>query len=255
MDRKRAVFLLACFLVAAACGGGSGGAAAPPVVTPPLPAAPVLGGFWVGEIFFDATADTDVCVGMMAETREFRFVCALSPVQFVGTLSTGFGGVTGTGLALSTDAFLDGSFTSPLNVEGTLTEQSSLTGTWTTASPGDSGTYSFAYDTEYERDSSLALLEGSWIGLDDLGNPNTSFTIDNAGQFVAQNTNGCTSSGSFTISDSRYNVYQVDSTIVGCPISGRYSGLAAIGDNVAVNDVIILSIDDGARALFVALEK
>jgi hypothetical protein len=203
----------------------------------------------------DASQGSEECVALVSEDGQFRFICIFTPLQLVGMQSFSSGVVAGTGIALSPLVFLDGSTVSNLTTEGVLIEKDSFTGTWTTDSPGDSGSFEFFYDSEYERVPSLALLAGSWSAFDDMGNPNVSFTIDGTGQFTGQNSAGCTSTGSFLILDPRYNVYQVDSTISGCVIAGQYSGLAAIGDIDNPNDAIFLAIDNGQLALILGLQK
>jgi hypothetical protein len=203
----------------------------------------------------DASQGSEECVALVSEDGQFRFICIFTPLQLVGMQSFSSGVVAGTGIALSPLVFLDGSTVSNLTTEGVLVEKDSFTGTWTTDSPGDSGSFEFFYDAEYERVPSLALLAGSWSGYDEMGNPNVSFTIDNLGQFTGQNSAGCTSTGSFLILDPNYNVYQVDSTISGCVIAGQYSGLAAVGDIDNPNDAIFLAIDNGQRALILGLQK
>jgi len=256
MDSQKNLFALLLCVVLGGCGGSSTPAAppaAPPVVvTPPDPA---LGGIWAGVMTIDASLGSEECAALVTEDGRFRFFCAFNPMQLVGMQSNSSGAVIGSGLAISSLVFLDGTTVTNLSMEGTLLERDSFIGSWTTDSPGDSGSFEFFYDTEYERASSLALVEGVWSGYDDLGNPNSSFTIDNLGQFTGQNSFGCTSNGSFSIIDARYNLYQVDSTISGCEIAGQYSGLAAMGDIDNPSDAIVLVTDNGIRAILLGLQK
>jgi hypothetical protein len=50
-------------------------------------------------------------------------------------------------------------------------------------------------------------------------------------------------------------LYRSNSTIVGCPIAGDYSGLALVFDDLAANDSLLLSINNDQRALLLGLQK
>lgn len=241
-------------LVITACGGGSS-SPAPPVATPPTPP-PVekFGGFFFGELFIDQAMASEVCAALVTEDGQFRFLCVFTDLQFAGMSSRDGNTLTGSGLAYSTLGFLDGNTVTDLSVDATLVNGTSLTGTWSTAA-GDAGSFDMSYDADYERPSSLALLAGVWQATDEFGSPDAIFTIDELGAFVASNNAGCMSIGSFLVLDSRYNLYQMSSTIMGCPIAGDYSGLALVTDDVAVNDAILFAISNDQRALFAALEK
>ncbi|MEQ9562971.1 MAG: hypothetical protein RLN69_10655, partial [Woeseiaceae bacterium] len=121
---------------------------------------PVFGGLWSGLMTIDASQSSEECVALVSEDGQFRFICLFTPLQLVGTQSTNAGVVSGVGVALSPLGFLDGSTASNLTTDGVLVGKDSLTGTWTTDSPGDSGSFEFFYDAEYERVPSLALLAG-----------------------------------------------------------------------------------------------
>ena len=257
MDCKIAVALIYTCTVLGACGGGGGGNSqatiVPPVVQPP-PQATKSGGFWFGDIVFNSEVLSDECGALLTEDGQFRFLCGFTDLQFSGMSSLDVNTLTGSGLAFSSLGFLDGSFVSDVTVEATLIKESSLVGTWST-SAGDSGTFNMVYDIEYERASTLTLLEGVWQSMDEFGNPNASFSIDNLGSFTAQNTNGCISSGMFLVLDSRYNLYQVSSTIMSCSLAGDYSGMALITDDIVANDTMLMSINNDQLALLVGLEK
>ncbi|HNP62536.1 MAG TPA: hypothetical protein PKH39_01310 [Woeseiaceae bacterium] len=252
---KVVLSLFFCIFLCSCGGGGSAPAATPPVVTPSPPPVAKLGGFWSGEMVIDAASGSEECGALITEDGQFRFLCIFTDLHLVGTSTRNQSSLTGSGLALSSLVFLDGSFVSDLTVNATLIDSTSLVGTWTTASAGDSGSFDMIYDPEYERDSSLALLEGTWASFDALGNPDATFSIDNLGVFTATNSNGCVSSGTILVLDDRYNLYQADSTITGCPIAGTYSGMALVFDDQSVNDSILLTINNNERAIMVGLEK
>lgn len=257
MKIRQVLTALLLSLVLCSCGGGSGPSAGPPVAPPPPPPAPVekLGGLWFGEMVMDSVGGSEECGALITEDGQFHFLCVFTDLLLAGTSSRSGQELTGSGIAFSSDGFLDGSFASSLTIQATLISETSLVGTWSTASAGDSGSFDMIYDAEYERPSSLSLLEGVWQATDELGNPVASFTFDNLGTFTAQNVNNCTSMGSILVLDDRYNIYQANSTIVGCPIAGDYSGLSLVSDFLSVNDAMLISINSADKALLVALEK
>lgn len=245
-------------LVLGSCGGGGGGSpgtVAPPPVIPPPPPVEKLGGLWFGNMVLDTVGGSEVCGALITEDGQFHFLCVFTDLLLAGMSSRNGQELNGSGLAFSPDGFLDGTFVSSLTVQATLVNETSLVGAWSTASAGDSGSFDMVYDPDYERPSSLALLEGLWEATDDLGNPVATFTFDNLGNFTAQNTDNCTSTGSILVLDDRYSIYQANSTIVGCPIAGDYSGLALVFDFVSVNDAMMISINSSDRALLVELDK
>jgi len=256
MNFSKTVALLFMGVFLSSCGGGgeTGPAAPPPVVVPPPPVVK-FGGFWFGEMVIDAALGSEECGALITEDGQFRFLCVFADLHLVGISSRDQDMMTGSGQAFSSLPFLDSTFVSGLEVNATLISGTSLVGTWSTASSGDSGSFDMVYDPEYEKPSSLGLLEGVWQSTDEFGNPNATFLIDNLGSFTAQNSNGCTSSGMILILDSRYNLYQVNSTIVGCPVAGDYSGLAMVFDDLAANDSVLLSINSDQTALLVGLQK
>ncbi|MDZ7769623.1 MAG: hypothetical protein U5K38_11370 [Woeseiaceae bacterium] len=256
MKISKAIALLIMGVFLSACGGGSesGPAEAPPVVVPPPPVVK-FGGFWFGNVVIDAATESEECGALVTEDGQFRFLCVFADLHLVGMSSTDQDVMTGSGQAFSSLPFLDGTFVSDLVVDATLVSGTSLVGTWSTASPGDSGSFDMVYDPEYEKPSSLGLLEGVWQSTDEFGNPNATYLIDDLGSFTAQDSDGCTASGMVLVLDSRYNLYQANSTIVGCPIAGDYSGLALVFDDFEANDSILLSINSDDRALLVVIQK
>lgn len=256
MESRNTLVLLLVLTLLNACSGGGGGQApgAPPPVNNPPPAVSKLGGFWSGDMTIDSAQGTEECGALITEDGQFRFLCIFTDLHLAGMSSRNMNTLSGSGLAFSSLGFLDGSFVQDVVVEATLIAETSLTGTWVTAA-GDSGSFDMVYDIEYEKLSSLDLLEGVWQGTDELGNPNVTFTIDNLGSFTASNSNGCNSSGMFLLLDSDYNIYQMDSTIVDCSIAGDYSGMALVFEDVVADDSILFSINDDQRAFLVGLER
>jgi len=257
MIARRLSTWLTAFAFLTSCGGSGGGSPPPPpVAVPPPPVDEAMGGLWFGVLNFDMSQTSELAVGVIGEDGRFHFVSAESEIQFAGSQQVDVDYVLGfgRGYAAPGTTWLDSSTVTDLTTDGTVDGRNTFSGTWSTAS-GESGTFDFFYDTEYEKPSSLAVLEGTWTAYDDMGIAVATFTIDAQGAFTAQNTSGCSSTGQFLIIDASYNAYEVNSTIANCFIAGDYSGLAVLGDLNATNDALSLAISNDARAIVVDLEK
>lgn len=257
MNTRQVLLPLLAYALLPSCGGGSPTPAiqSPPPSSQPPPAA-LKGGFWAGVLTFENDQTSEIFVGLLTEDGRFRFLSAESFTHFVGTQQVDAGHAVGSGLGYSDTgaSWLDGSSVVPLSTDATLVERDNFTGIWSTSS-GESGNFELFYDAEYERPSSLPLLEGVWTAYDENGNPDATFSIDDAGQFNGQNASGCTSVGSISIIDARYNLFDVNSTIANCSIAGDYSGLAALGDLVASNDAMILTVGNTTRGIVLGLQR
>lgn len=255
MNTGRQLLLVGVMLIATGCGGGSspppGSGNAPPPAANQAP-----GGLWFGTLSFDSGMITEQFVAMTSDDGRFRFVSGDSDVQFVGQ-----GQVSGTSLAGNARAFadtganwLDGNHVVDATVTAVVTARDSFSGGWATTS-GESGTFEFFYDGLSDRDSDTTLLEAVWTGYDEIGNPAVSFTVDSSGNLSGQNAQGCMSVGQLVVIDPAYNLYDIQSEISGCFIAGSYSGFAFLGDLFAVNDALVVSIDDGERTFLLGLQR
>jgi hypothetical protein len=248
---RSSIVAIALVLLAACGGGGSGGGGGGSA-----PADQALGGLWYGTLSIDGLAGTQSFVGMSTDDGRFRFISADTGGQFVGTVQVDGTTVSGSGKGFAPDGttWRDGSTVTTATMTGTLRQRSSFVGSWSTGT-GESGTFSFSYDADYEKDSSLALLEGVWIVYDDNLNPYATFTIDPDGGFSGQNIVGCTSMGQISIIDPRSNIYEITSTISNCAIAGEYTGLGVLGSIVNSNDAFLFSVNSDVRALLLGLER
>jgi len=227
-----------------------------PPIPPPPAANQAPGGLWYGTLTNDMNVVTEEYFAITTDDARVHLISVDSEVQFRGALS-----VTGTELSGTVRAFadegvnwLDSNHVVDSLIVAVISERDSISGTWENAS-GEDGTFEFFYDLLHEKDADTNLLEAVWTGYDDIGNPNVTFTIEADGSFAGQNAQGCTSTGQLTVIDPAYNLYEVQSQIANCGISGSYSGLAFLGDVIGVNDALIMSIDDGTRTILTILEK
>lgn len=263
-DQMRASYYTLVFLSISACGGG-GSAPAPIVPTPP-PADADPGGFWLGSL---TNADQTFEELVAITTSDGRFILVSIDTfgpdtvgQYVGTATIDGSNVIGSGSAYAAPGttWSDGSAVLDLTLTAVIDERTSMSGSWET-SAGDVIDFELDYDADYERASSLTLLEGVWYVYDDVLNPTLTLTVDPGGLFLAQSTLGCQSLGQASIIDAAYNIYGWDVTISGCPIAGNYSGLAAIGDidtgdpANSQNNAVLVSISNDQRAILLPLER
>jgi len=248
-----------CLALALAGCGGSGGSSTPapdPGPTPP-PTDANPAGHWFGTVTNDLSGITEEYVALADANGRFRFVSADSAVQFSGNFVITGNDLTGDAMAFADlgVVWMDTTSATPTALSGTITEEDTMAGTWTTVS-GESGSFEFFYDpTFYFRASALSLLEGSWIAYDEFLNPAVTFTIAADGSFTGQNDQGCNSVGQFALIDPGFNLYEVQSTVSDCPIAGNYVGLALLADFFAPNDVLLFAVDNGSRALALGFEK
>lgn len=217
-------------LMLSACGGGGGDGNA-------SPANQAFGGLWDGSWAVDGGGGAELAVAISTDGGKFQMLLPDLLVQASGTVIVDGNRVSGTGFAYTSflgDTFPDGSTVTALSFEGTLAQRSSLIGSWEIAA-GDTGTFNFSYDPEYERNSSVPLLDGNWLPFNFLGDPaGPAFNILN-GQVFRQ-TPACTSNSVISSPDPNFNVYEWAITIstigtIPCPIEGEYEGLSTLGDS------------------------
>ena len=128
------------------------------------------------------------------------------------------------------------------SVSGTVTTKSSLSATYTGG--GDSGSIALTYDPLYERDSSLSLIAGDWF------DGAISISIDSLGTFSGFDTSGCSYSGQVSIINSSFDAYKVNVTASSCGgADGSYDGLAALSDNLGLNDTLTAGVSNGSFSL------
>lgn len=254
-------------LFVTSCGGGTASAPVPPAIPPPSVDAD-FGGVWFG-LLTNQDQTFEELVGITTSDGRFILISldTFGPDtvgQYVGMATVDGTDVSGSGSAYAPQgaSWSDGSTVSTVTLTAVATEKNMITGSWTNGA-GDSVTFDLDYDVEYERASSLSLLEGVWYVYDDLLSPILTLTTDNAGMFTAQAVSGCQSMGQISIINTAYNVYGWDVTISGgnCIIAGDYNGLAVLADidtgdpNSSQNNVVLVSVSNDQRAILLPLER
>ncbi|MDH4107141.1 MAG: hypothetical protein OEW35_02390 [Gammaproteobacteria bacterium] len=263
MGTKTNFLSLGLVLLLAACGGGGGGGGSgspnppPPPPPPPPPVNAIPAGHWFGTLSNDTSAVIEEYVAMVDAGGRFRLVSVDSAVQMSGNFLVDVNAFTGdaTAFADTGAVWLSGSPATTVTLEGGVVQGDAFSGIWTAAS-GERGSFAFVYDgTFYERAGTLDQLAGSWISYDDFGSPSVTFTILADGSFTGQNTLGCTSSGQFAVIDEGFNLFEVQSTIIGCAVAGEYIGLAFLADILGPNDALVFAVDNGSRATVLGFER
>ncbi len=232
---------------------------------PPVPSNP--GGLWIGTIRLPGVVG-GLFQGLLTETGEGRFQDIRGIWYIVDNVSGYDNNITINFTAIAPPArpfddrdpdedplaraivFADGSTVTTGTVTGTLVDFRGVIlsdGSWCgdcypfaphtalghidgaiSLASGESGTIYLGYRILYDRDSSLAKLEGSWeVQTQWPDKPyRASATFDPDGSFFWQDPFGCVYDGQASIIDPDYNAYALDMTIslCGSAADGQYSG-------------------------------
>lgn len=250
-------------LTITACGGGGsgGGPGSGPSSFPPPPGASLdcntqdavktsgvdalPGGLWSGSLINCVTAArSDYALAWVTEDGRFR-IFGPDRLLLSGQLATDGDTFNGDGREFAFSGPVDQSGTS-LVTSGSIAERANLNGRWSTDT-GFNGVFALHYDPGYHLfPSSFDELPGArstWIL-----NSNVvgTWTIEPDGHFNGQDEIGCAQSGHFALIDARYNLYELEYTVVGCAEAGFYSGLATVGrDGLSGDRLLDISVDDG----------
>lgn len=238
--------ILASVAVACGGGGGSGGIA-------PTPSS--AGGYWQGTVTADGV--TQNILGFVSEGRDFHLIRE-DGAQFYGTLTiSGNRGTSSyTGIAPPGGAFSDGSTHGTGSLTATIQSRARLdiTGTFTTQNNAMSNvTMTVQYDSGYDADSALATVAGNYT------NPTTpgsdTFSIANDGVVTYSDSSGCMATGTVTLIDAQYDLYNVEFTFANCaaPVNGlQLRGLLAI-DSTASPNLLVLAMHGTSQGTPVAV--
>jgi len=178
-------------------------------------------------------------------------------VQYVGTAQ-----VSGSELAIALDGyaqfgaeFPDGSTAGVGTLSATFSASSTISGTFsftTSANTVTSSTWSLAFDSIYDNPSSLSAITGSYTeplpavtgGADPMQGAN--LTITGLGGISGQGgSSGCVLSGTVTIGDASYNLYEIAYKLSECTgafatLNGvPFTGLAEINSNASPAQFVI----------------
>ncbi|HSG96363.1 MAG TPA: hypothetical protein VLA11_00025 [Woeseiaceae bacterium] len=242
--------ILSVFLLAS-CGGsgGGGGSTTPPPSPPPESDSP--GGIWLGTLTSSVLNQVEEIVGVITETGQARFVSLDGGQQFFGQISMDGDTASGTLRAVSLvgGEFADGSSSGNINIEATVSERNTIEGTF--VGVGDEGTFSVAFDTLYDLDSSLLAVQGHWTAPESIfkilvpgfGSAPLGARVDAFGGIDAADLDGCDYSGSVGILDAQFNVYSVTLVVSSCAAwDGQYSGFGVFDNSTEPTDALLIAV-------------
>jgi hypothetical protein len=231
------------------CGGGGGDR---------FDAAPRIEGLLVGTTTRSST-ERDV-IAYASEGRLMAIEVASGAFFFDADYAVDAGTLTGTARIYATDVGSTTArfFTETATVSGTAAEdawQVTITGANSTT------TFSLVHDAQDTQDSSLAVVEGTWVY--DASGPNTStLTIASDGTTSSTNDSGCASGGSLAPVDRDFNLYDSATTATdatgSCPntVEGSYTGLISLFDYLDLgNDMLIVMLAKPEVMLFYAYQR
>ena len=215
-------------ILLSACGSGGGGSKAVVNVS--------SDGIWNGTFHSNYT-NTDYQATGIVVGNEARFVNPQGTYQYAGNIST-----SGSNLSGTLNSYTNGQLSEALGIGGSAQTAAFMNGTYT-GNAGDTGTFSFTYNTLYDSPSSTSLFDGfSWQG-PKAGGGTVSLSFSQ-GQFTGQDTNLCTYNGTISIIDSTHNVYRLNTTVNCGTGSAGYNGLGFFAD--ISDDTFIFNISNSS---------
>jgi len=229
---SRAGALLGALALLSACGGGDV-TVTPAEIGTGTPTQDVTGfnGIWEGSYNSNVGGQTCGDLRGLILNGQVRVVSEACNMVLVGSMS-----VSGDTASISVDTFAaDGSgATGAASFSGSFTRGSVINGIYSNAD-GDSGNFVLNYNIIYENDSSLSKVEGSWEYKS--ASDWVDLRINNVGNIVGADNNGCSYAGNISLIDPAYNLYayniilenlNLDNFVFTCPTAGNYTGVASI---------------------------
>jgi hypothetical protein len=180
-------------------------------------------------------------------------------MQWAGTLAADSDAVDGAAAVFAEAgndagaAWLTSHRVSDLAFAGEFVDGEVLNGDWED-SAGRFGCFALDLFESYGDTSLLGDMTGTWTGYGPGSRPQMTFTVDADGSFVAQDIFGCTATGRVELLDQQFGLFDIQSTISGCPLAGSYSGFATIDFVFYPERTVAIYMDDGTRGLQVRLD-
>ena len=232
---KKALLMFFILGLLTACGGGGGGGGGGGTVNESPD------GIWTGS-FTDSGVTYDFA-GLVYN----NYLVAFS--SSAGTLYEGTVFVNGSTLSGTVDVYIGGAYSNTTVLSGTVNGGVSISG-----SDDVGATFTLAYDSLYDRTSSLAKVAGIWSITE--GAFTQTIVVASDGTFTGSDTDGCLHNGAITILDASHNIYRVANTVSSCGIfNGSYLGYATLDDFAGTNDAIIVSQSNASWVSLGALIK
>ncbi|WP_018176210.1 hypothetical protein [Thioalkalivibrio sp. AKL8] len=203
-------------------------------------------GIWRGT-FTEEGVGTFDAQGLFYDGRVFA-ISEDAEVIYAGEYS-----VTGERVDADVRAYgINGWYFADAVLEGTVTTSESMSLGFETSLDTE-GTVSLEYDTQYDRPSDTAMIEGMWR-YDESGYE-AIVTIDGLGDFSAQDTEGCFYSGGARSLNPDKNLYSVDMTVELCGnLNGDYTGFAALLDEPGMGEILQIVVSNQDAIVFRPLQ-
>jgi hypothetical protein len=212
-----------------------------------------VGGIWTGTDPVSQLALT----GLIDEAGVFHFIRS-DGAQYVGTAATNGTTVTSSfnGYTANGQAFADGSRHGTGQLNGTVSERSSITATFqftTEAGATSNGTLSLTFNSNYSVPSALGAIAGNYT------DPSSGdvYSITSSGAVTWQDaTTGCVGNGTITIINATYNMYQFDFDMANCTGSStvfngtQFTGFATLDSAVSPAQLLAAATGTGAGVTY-----
>lgn len=242
-----------------ACGGGDG-----PMFETPDAAGQTggVGGYWVGQFRSESEADVRPLVQVQALTTEqgnAQFIFQVDaethiagsvapiPESVLGDVACYLGSET---------PFIGTEGKEPMLLTGQIEPRDVWTGSY--KSESDAGGFNLDYSATYEYPSSIDRVTGMYsytVASSSGAAYSLTMEVDDAGNLFGQDTTGCVYSGTISVIDARYNMYNVSMSIDLCgEMDGQYAGLATLqpGSSGELTSMV-LAASSGTKAMAVRL--
>lgn len=256
-----------------ACGGGGGGGGGGNSNPGPAPTPPVVnlspGGIFHGRVTGCSTVCPVDTIMLIAEDGEW---IGMDP-RYIGGANVGQ--MTMSGSSFSGLRRLYGGApraygfrpTQPATIqtpdhlrafEGDVVERVSITGDLVHGLSRNTKVAA-TFDPVYEKDSSLAVVAGTYSVADTTGYTLT-YTIDSNGTLAGSDTHGCVVSGSVATIDGDFNMYRFDTDFSSCGATGaqgHFTGIGALTDTGAGLESLLFYVvaDDDSSLVILNLPK
>lgn len=222
-------------------------------------------GYWAGTLTDDVRQTTDPFWLIVAPDGRFRgktydyYVYYDPEIQWVGALDPD-SDVLQASASVFSDVTWDGktawrtsNLAADLSFDAGFNDVGTLVGDWED-STGNLGCFELEYFPSYGDTSLLGDMTGVWTAYGPGSKPLMTFTVDTDGSFNAQDIFGCASTGQVALLDQDLGLFDVQTTMSGCPLAGSYSGLATLGYIFYPERVVAIYMDNGTEGLQVTLD-
>ena len=217
------VLAVACFI--SGCGGGGGGSSPPGQVPAPIPSEPP-------PPVQDVSANGNWRASVIEDGIDYTYGIILQDGALLGLIT-----------ALEGIVFLEGSYTvTGTEISGSYRMGTAETGTFsgtvvegesislTLNSGGETSSLRVNLHPDYNRPSSLSLVQGTWVQVL-AGESVSTVTVSADGAFFGQDIFGCVITGAVTIINAAHNLYDLLYSVASCAESnGEYTGYGILSD-------------------------